>query len=337
MNAFADWLFSTLFGWMGTAANSVWNATVNASGGISSFFSKYWLVFVLIIIAGGTVVDYAVWFARWRPHLVWRSWLSRSLRQRKSRRYAQDLEQTDMDEASRDTLADWVSTPQESFAVQNLNDSFPYGDSFQSDEQYMQPPAKQYFGEQNDMVRDASQDTGYYDTPYPQNNAAYWPQTNQGQYADFQQQYDSTSSQTDWSTSDSQPFDEYVPHVMNEQEFDNNAANQFNSFELSADQTFGEFQPVYETEPGSQYSNHDITPTSRRQRRSQRSKKTASTRRFFNQIKERMGQSDDQESMLDGLPSPVKQEDAFHQAVYPQSYHYQDVPRTDNDERFDHN
>ncbi|NLA53782.1 MAG: hypothetical protein GX858_05440, partial [Clostridiales bacterium] len=250
----------------------------------------------------------------------------------------QDLEQTDMDEASRGTLADWVSTPQESFPLQNFNDSFPYGDSYQSDEQYMQPPATQYFGEQNNMVADASQDTGYYDTPYQQNNADYWPQTNQGQYEDFQQQqYDSTTPQTDWSASGSQPFDDYVPHVMNEQEFDNSASNQFSRFELSSDQTFGEYRPVYDEESRRQNSNHEVSPASSRQRRSQRSKKTATTRRLFNQIKERMGQSDDQESMLDGLPSPVKQEDAFHQAVYPQSYHYQDPPRTDNNERSDRN
>ena len=47
-------------------------------------------------------------------------------------------------------------------------------------------------------------------------------------------------------------------------------------------------------------------------------------RRLFDDIRGRIGRSEDEETMLDSLPSSVRPEDAFHEAVYPKGYHYND-------------
>ena len=60
-----------------------------------------------------------------------------------------------------------------------------------------------------------------------------------------------------------------------------------------------------------------------RRRRSDR-KQRPMARRFFDDIRGRIGRGEDEETMLDGLPSSVRPEDAFHEAVYPKGYHYQD-------------
>ncbi|NLC31713.1 MAG: hypothetical protein GX781_00235 [Clostridiales bacterium] len=330
MNAFADWLFSTLFGWMGTAANSAWNAIVNASGGISSFFSKYWLVFVIIIVAGGTFLDYAVWFARWRPHLVWRSWLNRSRKQKKSRQYAHDLEQVDMDEDTRDALADWVSSPQEPFYFQNENNTFHFDNDSVFPHQYMQAHAIPYSDDQNYIESEIPKDINYYETPAPQNNAVYWPQPNAETYPNDQYQNNLSRSQTNWVPTDLQSFEGYAPQAMH----DPTLHSDFAVLD-QPQQNYGAYLAEHEENDVYETSYDDPGPAIGRQRRTHRSKKSSGTRRFLHSIKERMEKSEDQESMLDGLPSPVRQEDAFHQPVYPKSYHYQDISRHEDNEEQD--
>ena len=323
MNAFADWLFSALFGWMGSAANGAWNALVNASGGISSFFSTYWLLFLLAVIIAGTVLDYAVWLVRWRPYLVWRSWLTRRLRRRRMQRSAQDLEHSDMDEQARGALAEWVSTPEEGYplAYEPVFNEGQQAGGYQPD--LSGYPPEHYYAPQ-----------GY--------GQGYIPQTS---YPDQQQQaYDLQQPaeplweprQTAWMDPVPSPLPDTVYQPLSgfqDQPLIDYAAPPEQPYYASL---YGDGQNEFNNPPAFDGNNAYIssgiaqeqpqisrTGENGRRRRSDR-KQRPMARRFFDDIRGRIGRGEDEETMLDGLPSSVRPEDAFHEAVYPKGYHYQD-------------
>lgn len=290
MNAFANWLFSVLLGWTGTFANGIWNTVMNESGGISDFFSRFWLPIVLIMIIGGTVLDYTIWFIRWRPYLVWRSWLSRSRRQRDTREAARMLETTQMDDQTMNTIADWVATPQDQGPVY-------------------------------DMSQEAWQAQGY--EPSYEAHAAYEPDYAQPQMMPAD----------DWSPQEAPPHSAYeeIPY------------EQPVAKPLPFQPAYHDAEPpaFYQPEPVPQYWQQETAyaapreqaqaqpgqPIGRR-RRSERQRERAAAG-FLTGLRERITSSDEEESMLDGLPAPIRQEDAFHEAVYPQGYRYQDQGRQD--------
>lgn len=315
MNAFADWLFGTLFGWMGSAANGAWNALVNAGSGISSFFSKYWLLFLLAAIIIGTLLDYAVWLLRWRPYLVWRSWLTRGLRRRRMRRHARDLETADMDDQARDTLAEWVTSPEDNYPVQyepvayqqeqvpQYDDAAPapyYGQSF--DEGYAAGPVPEPFAQSYDQQPAEP----LWQVPQPM-----WTESSP---ASPMQEYSPLSVNPDQPLIDyvQPPDSSYHPALYGDGQnaygapavtFDENAANA-SPFPM-------EELPLNGTHSGT------------RRRRADRKPRPA-VKRLFDDIRERVRRGEDEEGMLDGLPSTVRPEDAFHEAVYPKDYRYQD-------------
>lgn len=81
MNAFANSLFSLLFGWLRTLVQGIWNAVT--SGSLSGFFTwlgDHWLWVMLVLGLGATVLDMIIWLFRWRPYLVWKTKLRRLIR-----------------------------------------------------------------------------------------------------------------------------------------------------------------------------------------------------------------------------------------------------------------
>lgn len=74
MNAFADSLFSLLFGWLRSLVQGLWGMV--SGGGLSRFFvwlGDHWLWVALIAVIFGTVLDFLIWLIRWRPYLVWKT------------------------------------------------------------------------------------------------------------------------------------------------------------------------------------------------------------------------------------------------------------------------
>ncbi len=72
MNAFADVMFTLLLGWVRGFINEVWALVTSGAGeGFMSWLGDNWLWIALILCLAGTVLDYAVWFMRWRPYKVW--------------------------------------------------------------------------------------------------------------------------------------------------------------------------------------------------------------------------------------------------------------------------
>lgn len=81
MNAFADSLFSLLFGWLRSLVQGIWGAAT--AGHFSGFFTwlgDHWLWLALIMALIATLIDFAIWMIRWRPYLVWKTRLRRMIR-----------------------------------------------------------------------------------------------------------------------------------------------------------------------------------------------------------------------------------------------------------------
>lgn len=305
MNAFANWLFSVLLGWTGNLANSVWNAVVNAAGGISDFFTRFWLPIVLIMILAGTVLDYAVWFARWRPYLVWRSWLNRHLRSRHEQRAAHSLEHNEMDDRTLGTIADWVQTPQDQSPIYAL-------DGTQQD--YLHPNSYAYQQQNPYMLKEqpelyspyaSNPSPAYDDQPQIMEDAPYSATAGSSYFTPVQEF--AQAGETD------PPFNNFaqLQEPLRYEDFDDPGAP------WAPDNGFAETYTTQAPAP-------ELPPNPVRNRRSLREKQRQKPLHFLSDLRQRIAQPDNEEGMLDGLPSPVNRQDAFHEAVYPQSYRYQD-------------
>ena len=76
MNSFANTMFAMLFGGIRSVIQRVWGAA--AEGRLSGFFTwlgDHWLWVALFLCIACTAVDFLVWVIRWRPYLVWKTWL----------------------------------------------------------------------------------------------------------------------------------------------------------------------------------------------------------------------------------------------------------------------
>lgn len=280
MNAFANWLFSILLGWTGALANKVWNAVVNAAGGISDFFARYWLPLVLILILAGTALDFAVWFARWRPYLVWRSWFSRRRRRRYERSAAHSLENSQMDDGTLGTIADWVAAPADQSPVYALDSTL------------------QAWQRHDPYTHQEQQGT---QQPYGTAPADAYSPFFTAVHTDIQGDMAQPAVNGDAQMMESFPYEDHD---------DPNAA-------WLPDSSYGN--------PYAPQADDAQAPAAfQRRRRSQRDKQKPQPLHFLRDLRQRVTAPDDEEGMLDGLPSPVNRQDAFHEAVYPQSYRYRD-------------
>lgn len=78
MGNFANTLFSTLLGWLRSAAAWLWSfLTDPESGGVIVWIADNWLPLVLILCAACMLIDFIVYLFRWQPHKVWASFFRR--------------------------------------------------------------------------------------------------------------------------------------------------------------------------------------------------------------------------------------------------------------------
>ncbi|MBE5779688.1 MAG: hypothetical protein E7331_10215 [Clostridiales bacterium] len=74
MNGFANAILSLLLSWIRVIIAQFWKLFTSDTGEkLFSFFSKNWLLLLIILCAAGLVIDLVIYFLRWRPDQVWRS------------------------------------------------------------------------------------------------------------------------------------------------------------------------------------------------------------------------------------------------------------------------
>lgn len=88
MGGFATSVFNLLLGWIRSFVTGFWDLvnSQQARDGLN-WLADHWLLLVGVIALAGIVVDYLVWFIRWRPYYVWRSWLRRLTHRGEQARY----------------------------------------------------------------------------------------------------------------------------------------------------------------------------------------------------------------------------------------------------------
>ena len=78
MGAFANTLFRGLLGWVQTAAAGLWGLVTDTDmGAWMRWLLDNWLPLIILLCAGGIVVDFIVYLIRWQPYRVWGSFLRR--------------------------------------------------------------------------------------------------------------------------------------------------------------------------------------------------------------------------------------------------------------------
>lgn len=78
MGNFANTLFSTLLGWLRSAAAWLWSFLNNQeSGGFILWIADNWLVLVILLCVTCMAVDFIVYMFRWQPYKVWASFFRR--------------------------------------------------------------------------------------------------------------------------------------------------------------------------------------------------------------------------------------------------------------------
>ena len=86
MNGFANAILTLLLSWMRVLVNDLWRLLSSEDAGILyRFLAANWKLVVLILCAGGFVIDRIVYLIRWRPYYVWSSKLGRLRRRRAGR------------------------------------------------------------------------------------------------------------------------------------------------------------------------------------------------------------------------------------------------------------
>jgi len=119
MGSFANTLFTTLLGWVRTVAAALWNLFTNEQGSsLLTWIGRNWLLLAIVFCVIGMTADLAIYLVRWRPDLVWKSFLRR--------RHRDEPEDEDTAEApalpdkpaqirsrsTDDELARWVREPE---------------------------------------------------------------------------------------------------------------------------------------------------------------------------------------------------------------------------------
>ena len=226
-----------------------------------------------------------------------------------------------MDDDARNTLADWVSTPQEIYPDNNQSTYPPFQIDYGLAEPYNISPIASFPSEQHDAFPYVSQEFSNNNIGNNDYNQVFWPQNNDDGI-NYQQP---DISQAGWNQEGFLLINEYMMQPGYDQ-----------AYESSANSGIGT-PATYEQAYFQQADLEEASPVNHRSRRTERSKRSTPAKKLLSQLKERMGQSENQETMLDGLPSPVRPEDAFHEPIYPQSYHYQDVDRKDENGQLHNN
>lgn len=117
MNAFADWLFGIILGWTRGLANAGWNLVANHSGGVSGLLGRIWLPLLIALVVIGSLLDYIVWFIRWRPLRGQRTLPAARRRMRSVQQEARALEYTDMPEDYLSMMSGWVQEEEDSMPL----------------------------------------------------------------------------------------------------------------------------------------------------------------------------------------------------------------------------
>ena len=78
MNGYLTSMMNILMEWVRSLTASVWNLLSGSPGtGLLAYVTEHWKGILLALLLTGALVDLAVYLFRWRPYLVWASFIRR--------------------------------------------------------------------------------------------------------------------------------------------------------------------------------------------------------------------------------------------------------------------
>lgn len=78
MGSFANTFFTGLMGWMQSVASALWSLFTNEkASGVLRWIGDHWVVLAAVLCGVGLIADLGIYLVRWRPYLVWKSFLKR--------------------------------------------------------------------------------------------------------------------------------------------------------------------------------------------------------------------------------------------------------------------
>ena len=76
MGSFANTVFSALLGWLQILISMIWSAFTSEDGSsFLQFIGNNWIWIAAVLCATGLIADFAVYFFRWQPYKVWKTFL----------------------------------------------------------------------------------------------------------------------------------------------------------------------------------------------------------------------------------------------------------------------
>ena len=85
MNAFANGIFTVLFGWTRDLFSSLWRNYENPTEWITKI-GEHWVTYIIVIAIVGLFLEKIIYFFRWRPDYIWRSRRNRRRNARKAKK-----------------------------------------------------------------------------------------------------------------------------------------------------------------------------------------------------------------------------------------------------------
>lgn len=70
MQSFVKSFILVFFSWIKLLFNDIINI-LNSNTGFIAFISKYWFIIAGLLLVIGIIIDWTMYFIRWRPHYVW--------------------------------------------------------------------------------------------------------------------------------------------------------------------------------------------------------------------------------------------------------------------------
>ena len=85
MGGFSNSLFRGMIGWIRSVFSEIWSTSESGDSiSLLEWVSQHWITLVLFLCLIGLAADLAVYFFRWKPHLVWRSFFKRKEKTRET-------------------------------------------------------------------------------------------------------------------------------------------------------------------------------------------------------------------------------------------------------------
>lgn len=180
MSGVGELAYMILLGWMRALVNWFWRIISGGSGEGLQWFLSNWKLWLIIILAGGMIIDWMTWLIRWRPYRVFLSRFSRGAN--KTPAPLEESWDSGVGYYKPETMldaepADWSDTTLSTLS--EIDPDWAGGVFVDEDESLIPQTTTSFYGESYEepsvVFKDAEDTTGYWeDDPVDESDEAPW-------------------------------------------------------------------------------------------------------------------------------------------------------------------